>query len=228
MIQLTATLRNVSGDYGQNADGQITYALADLSPSFDGNNNLVMTVVLGGNGCTEAQVDEVTICTHVDETITLQCKYNLADVEIDDSFEVIGQDTQATAEGTGSLVYSLAVQDNVMIGQPIQFTITPVNEGLVYATVKHCEVTNAATNDELTIIGHGADHCTNPIINAVADTPRFTSKGAIQGTWTAFKWSTSAADNVEPQGLRCTIGLSKEASQVDVTNCQLTNFPTSP
>lgn len=230
VIQLTATLRNISGAYGQNAEGEITFTRDELTPSFDTDNNLVMSVDLGGDGCTQAQVDGVSVCTGVGETITLQCKYSLADVQIEDSFEVTGQDTATTAEGTGSLGYTLSVEDNKAIGESVQFTITPVNEGLVYATVKHCEVTNGAADndDELTIIGHGVEGCTNPVVNAAADTTRFTSQEEIQGTWTAFKWSTAAADNVEAQGLRCTIGLSQLASQVDVEDCELTNAPSAP
>lgn len=222
VIQLTATLRNVSGSYGQDSNGQITFTRSQLNSSFDGNN-LVMSTVLGGSGCTQTQVDGATVCTQVGEQITLQCKYALEDVVLDDSFQVTGQDTAATAEGTGTLNYVLAVDDNKSIGERIQFTITPVNAGLVFATVKSCDVTNAATNDELTIIGHGRDYCTNPVVNAVADTTRFTSQNEIQGTWTAFKWSTAADDNTEAQGLRCTIGLSQLASQVDVTPCELSN-----
>ena len=54
---------------------------------------MMVTIVLGGTGCTEAQVDGVTVCTEVGETITLQCKYSLDDVELDDNFQITGQDT---------------------------------------------------------------------------------------------------------------------------------------
>ena len=78
-------------------------------------------------------------------------------------------------------------------------------------------------NQELTIIGHGADHCVNPIINAAAITERFTSMSVIEGTWTAFKWSTSSTNNLETQGLSCTIGLSQSASTDDIEPCTLAN-----
>ena len=54
----------------------------------------------------------------------------------DDSFDVTGQDTVVDAENTGTLEYTLAVDDSTAIGDDVEFTITPVNSGLVYATVK--------------------------------------------------------------------------------------------
>ena len=180
-----------------------------------------MTMVLGGDGCTRVQVDGVSVCTEVDETITLQCKYSLADQTLQTSFDVTGQDTAATAENTGTLGYNLVVEDNKSIGDRVKFTITPINDGLVYATVKTCDVTRG--NDELTIIGHGQEHCTNPVVQAAAETPLFTSTGAIEGKWTAFKWSTTADNNVETQGLSCTIGLSEFASTDVVEDCKQQN-----
>ena len=218
---MTATLRGVVGGYGQDTNGVITFALAELTSSFDTNNNLVMTKVLGGDGCTQIIVDGVTVCSEVDETVTLKCKYSLADQDVSDNYQVTGQDTAATAEGTGSLDYTLTVEDNKNIGDTIKFTITPKNAGLVYATVKSCDVTK--DNDALTIVGHGAPHCTNPVVNTAAVTALFTSQSTIEGTWTAFKWSTTEANNVEAQGLSCTIGLSEAASSTDVVACTQSN-----
>ena len=127
----------------------------------------------------------------------------------------------ATAENTGTLVYNLVVEDNKSIGDRIKFTITPVNEGLVFATVKSCDVTRG--NDKLTIIGHEDDHCTNPVAQASAVTPLFTSDTAIEDSWIAFKWSTTSDNNVEAQGLSCTIGLSQYASTDTVEDCLAQN-----
>ena len=218
---MTATLRNVVGDYGQDINtGEIVFVRSELTAEFSGDY-LIMKKVLGGDGCTEIVVDGVTVCAAVDETITLQCKYSLADQTVADTFEVTGQDTEAAAEGTGTLGYNLVVEDDKLIGQTITFTITPVNEGLVYATVKSCDVTK--DGQALTIIGHGTDHCVNPIINAAAITERFTSTDVIQGSWTVFKWSTFVADNIEKQGLTCTIALSEAASTDEVEDCTLSN-----
>ena len=73
----------------------------------------------------------------------------------------------------------------------------------------------------MTIIGHGAPHCTNPVVGAAAVTTRFTSKSVIQGSWNAFKWSTGATSFTESQSLSCIIGLSEAASTVDVEDCEL-------
>ena len=119
--------------------------------------------------------------------------------------------------------YRIVVEDNKEIGDRVKFTITPVNEGLVFATVKSCDVTRGT--DELTIIGHGADQpCTNPIVQAAAETPFFSSKGEIEGSWKAFKWSTKQENNLETQGLSCTIGLSKSASAYAVVPCTASNL----
>ena len=115
--------------------------------------------------------------------------------------DVIGQDTSATAESTGTLDYM--IEHSKKIGETGKFTISPVNDNR--ATVKLCDVTR--NSKSLTIIGHGRDHCTSPVVNAQAETSLFTSQGDIEGTWTAFKWATE--DNVESQILSCTIALSE-------------------
>lgn len=225
VIELTATLRNV-GEYGQDGTtSEITFARADLTPSFEtdgGVNYLVMTKVLGGDECTEIVVDGVTVCSQVAEQVTLRCRYSLEDQDLTDDFQVTGQDTTSTAEGVGTLDYTLEVEQNKAIGDEIKFTVTPVNGGLVYATVKSCDVTRGTA--ALTIVGHGAEHCTNPAVNVKALTALFTSQNEIEGSWTAFKWSTSVSDaDAEDQGLTCKIGLSENASTDAVTDCQLSN-----
>ena len=215
VIEMKATLR------GREFTGEVTYTVDDLQSSFSGNY-LIMTKTLGGDGCVPITVDGVDVCSQVDETITLQCKYSLADQTVTDTFDVTGQDTTATAENTGTLKYNLSVEDNKAIGDEVTFTITPVNKGLVYATVKSCDVTNNASGntDQVTIIGHKADHCVNNLVGAKAITSLFTSDDDIQGSWVAFKWSTSKSNaDEESQGLSCLIGLSENASTDPVNNC---------
>ena len=223
LIQMQVTLRNYRGSYdGIDSNGRGIFAREELTKSFsfeNGQNWLVMTKVLGGDGCTQLVIDGVTICSEVDQKITLRCLYSLADRSIDDKFAVTGQDTESVAENIGSLGYNLVVESGRMIGQTVKFAISPVNEGLVYATVKSCDVTN--NGDALTIIGHGTPSCTNPIINAKSLTTSFTSNSKIEGSWTAFKWSTTY--NQEAQGLKCTIGLSENPSTADVKDCTFSN-----
>merc|ERR1712139_347569 len=81
------------------------------------------------------------------------CKYNMKDQQISDQFAVTGQDTEATAEGTGSLLYTLTIKnDDVEIGEKVDFTIKPASPGLVYATATECHV--KFESDEVTIFGH--------------------------------------------------------------------------
>ena len=223
-IELRAILRDVKGNYGQDANGMVAFDRFELRSSFenkDGVDYLVMTRVIGRD-CIEIIVDGVTVCSEVGEKFTLRCLYSLEDRAIRKSFDVTGQDTLGSAENTGTLGYNLVVEENKNIGETIKFTITPVNAGLVYATVKSCDVTKG--DKALTIVGHGADHCTNPIVNAQAITGLFTSQNKVEGSWTAFKWSTTSENNVEDQGLVCTIGLSEDASTAPVTPCELSNI----
>ena len=193
-----------------------------MTKKFEGGF-LILEKVFGGDECTKTEVDGVEVCSAVAEKITVQCKYSLADQTLDEaSFQVTGQDNQAEAENTGTLKYNLSVDDDKSIGEEITFTISPVNSGLVYATVKACHVTK--DTDKLTIIGHGEqDHCTNSVIGATAITDNFSSNGDIKGKWTAFKWSTSAEDNAESQGLECTIELSEDVSTDAVEECTAAN-----
>ena len=226
VIQMQVTLRGHSGTYAgiDPATGKGTFAIDDLEASFsDDGDWLIMEKELGGTGCTQIEVDGVNVCSQVGETITLQCRYSLAEQTIADTdFKVTGQDTATEAENTGTLEYSLVVEDNKKIGDVIKFTISPKNSGLVYATIKSCDVTRGT--DRLTIIGHGDDDkCKNPVVNVESLTDYWSSQGAIEGTWTAFKWSTTADNNVETQGLSCKIALSQAIDSSDIQECEAEN-----
>ena len=92
------------------------------------------------------------MCTDTAENFTFKCRYSLADQTVTDNYEVTGQDTEALAEGTGTLGYSLSVTTkNVEIGDDVSFTVTPTNPGLVYATIKSCDV--SYDSQDVTIIG---------------------------------------------------------------------------
>ena len=229
IIEMTFTLRNYSGRSYPGIDpvtGKGVFTVDQLQPSFsDDGEFLYMDKVLGGTGCTEIVVDGVTVCKEVGETIILRCKYPLADQVLSDTYQVSGQDTDAVAENTGTLSYNLSVDQNSEIGDQITFTIDPVNSNLVYATIKECHVTKTVNNvkQELTIIGHGANYCTNPVV--AAGITNFSEKGSLTGSWTAFKWSTATTDaDAEDQGLSCTIGLSQnQVNDNVVKDCTLAN-----
>ena len=223
IVEMSVTLRGHSGTYdGIDANGQGKFGLDQLAKKFEGGF-LILEKVFGGEECTKITVDGVEVCSEVAEKFTMRCKYSLADQTLDEaSFQVTGQDVAKEAENTGTLKYTLSVDDDKAIGDEITFTITPANLGLVYATVKSCDVTK--DTDKLTIIGHGnQDHCTNSVVGAEALTNNFSSNNAIQGKWTAFKWATDAANSVESQGLECTIELSENASSDAVEDCSAAN-----
>ena len=215
---MRASLDGQAGNYPEFSDGTAEFTADQLESSFvseGGVNFLVLTKVVGGTDCLEIEVDGVKVCKEVAEQITLKCMYSLADVDLSDDFSVSGQDTLATAENTGTLGYSLEVND-ADIGDPVTFTVIPKNPGLVYATIKSCDVKKGT--DEITIVGHNAESCTNAVVNVKDITDNLTSKDNIQGQLKSFKWSTSGA-SVEAQTLTCTIGLTENESSVEVEDC---------
>ena len=221
VVEMKVTLRGYTGTYdGIDASGQGTFGVDKLTKKFEGDY-LILEKVFGGDECTKMQVDGTEVCSAVAEKITVQCKYELGYQTIDNTFQVMGQDTHAEAQNTGILKYKLEVDNDKNIGEEITFRITPLNSGLVYATIKSCDVTKGDV--KLTIIGHGAEHCTNPIVGAAALTNNFSSDNVIEGKWTAFKWATNSESSFESQGLECTIGLSKDQSIDAVEDCELEN-----
>ena len=219
---MKVTLRGHAGTYEDiDANGQGTFGVDQLTKKFEGDY-LVLEKVFGGDECTKVQVRGTEVCSAAAEKIIVRCKYSLADQTLDETpFQVTGQDTLSEYENNGILKYNLEVDNDKNIGQDITFMITPVNSGLVYATVKTCDVVKDSV--KLTIIGHGTEQCTNPIVGAAALTNNFSSNNVIQGKWTAFKWSTTSENNVESQTLECIIGLSEDKSDVSVENCELSN-----
>ena len=221
-VEMKVTLRGHTGSYeGIDAHGQGTFNVDQLTKKFEGDN-LILEKVFGGDECTKIQVDGVKVCSAVAEKIIVQCMYSLEDQTLDEApFQVIGQNTEAAAKNSGTLAYNMEVEKDKSIGQDINFRITAVNPGLVYATIKSCDIVKESV--KLTIIGHGADHCVNPIVGAAALTDNFSSDNVIEGKWTAFKWSTTTENSIESQALECIISLSENQSDNAVENCQLEN-----
>merc|ERR1712193_154971 len=201
-----------------------TYALADLgNPEFikEGEEDwMVLTATEGTTGCEKIKVDGVDICKDIGESYSFKCKYNLKDQTIKDTFSVTGQDTEVDAEGIGELSYTIEVDENVEIGETVNFTIKPASPGLVFATATECHVKNE--NQEVTIFGHRTPKCYTSAVGAKWATTNAnpSSKNNIKGEWTAFKWSTSTAKtDAESQTFECTIALSKEQDPKTTTTC---------
>merc|ERR1712025_554929 len=199
-----------------------TFAASNLTKKFTTDNNgkkwLELTTTQSTSGCKMIKVDNVEVCEDNGESYTFKCKYDLSDQVISDKFAVTGQDTEATAEGTGTLEYTLTVDDDaVTIGDKINFAIAPKTPGLVFATASECNV--KYQNNAITIFGHRTPKCTTASIGAAWDgnNPTASSKSEIDGSWTAFKWSTSTGKtDKEDQSFECTIKLSENEDKTSV------------
>merc|ERR1719454_396252 len=231
VVQIKAGITNPTNDPktsdGWSKDGSKwvkTYALADLgTPTFiteGGKDWMVLTATKGTTGCEEITVDGVYLCKDIGESYSFKCKYDLSDQKIKDTFSVTGQDTEATAEGTGTLSYTIEVDDNVEIGDTVNFTIKPVSPGLVYATATECNV--KFNTQEVTIFGHKKPKCITSAVGSkwATTNDKASSQNDIKGEWTAFKWSTSTTKtDAESQTFECTIALSKDQDTTAVQNC---------
>lgn len=200
-----------------------TFELADMTKKFKTGvaKSLTLTATRTSNGCKKITVDNVEVCKSIGELYTFTCKYNMADQKISEDFSVTGQDTEATAQGTGTLLYTLTVNnDNVSIGEKVDFTIKPSTPDLVYATATECHV--KYNTDEITIFGHNDPKCYTELVGAkwASNNPTASTKKNIQGSWTAFKWSTSTnKDDKESQTFECTIALSENEDTKSPAKC---------
>ena len=207
-----------------------------METSFEGTD-LVLSTTVGSTSGERVSIDGVSVCVDTGESFTFKCRYPLTDQTVTDQFDVSGQDTESSAANTGkkdyltmifskylgTLGYTLTTDQTNEIGDEVNFTITPKNPDLVFATVKSCDVSRAGQS--ITIIGHKQEKCLNPLIGASAKSNKtFSSKQSIHGSWTAFKWATSRglADQ-EAQSLSCTIGLSKTKDTSRAENCATGN-----
>merc|ERR1712025_256059 len=207
-----------------------TYPASELgTPTFiteNGSNWMVLSAEEGTTGCKKIKVDGVDVCQDRGESYSFKCKYELKDQVISDTFDVTGQDVEATAEGTGKLSYTIEVDENVEIGEPVNFTIKPASPGLVFATATECHVKHSG--QEVTIFGHKTPKCTTSVVGAKWNPANVyaCSKNDIKGEWTAFKWSTSTAKtDKENQTFECTIKLSKDQDTKPVTACPRSGGP---
>jgi len=213
-----AGFADVTGDFYE-----ATFSQADLTASFDGDDWLVMTKSIAETYAVQVKDKngaDLTVYKQTGHSITLTCKYSLADQNLEEkAFTVGGSDFKDDSVGIGTLGYELEMVEDCSleptdctlykIGSTAGFTITPDNPGLVFAEVKNCEVHRGGNHVQ--IIGEYGDMCLNKFLKAQLTV--WSSKQTLQGSFTAFKWSTTVGDaDPEEQKLHCTIGLSKTIS----------------
>ena len=227
-VEMKVTLKNHKGTYeGIDENGKGTFGADQLTKKVE-EDFLIMEKVFGSDECTKTEVQGTEICSDVGEKIIAQCKYPLEEqtVKTEDGFAVAGQNNEVEADNVsqaiGTLKYTMEVDNDKNIGQEISFKLTPATPGLVYATIKSCDVILGSR--KLTIIGGSETAgCTEAILGVAALTENFSSDNVIEGKWTAFKWSTTSENSVESQTLECTIGFSETPSPVAVEDCPADN-----
>jgi len=182
-------------------------------------------------------VQGIDICMDtVSVSYSFTCNYSLADQEVDQEVHVQANQVVDSSESTGegALQYDLlvgtgddlsATQFDTVMGEVVNFKISPKTAGIVFATVKSCTIsfdTDSGT-ESINIIGHNAkDMCYLDAVGAMwTDPTAVSSKGDISGQWKAFQWVSNGLSTIENQKLSCTIGLSQNQNTATAEECDI-------
>ena len=157
-----------------------------------GKDWMKLSATVGFTECEEFTVDGKTLCKDYAREYTFVCRYELGDHDVADSYVVSGQDKLVAAEGTGELLYTLEgkvgkytknlhflVDETVSIGKAVNLRVIPVNPGVVFATVKSCDV--IFNNVHVTIFGHKIDKCLTTVLGSSWQTDYASSTDTIRG-----------------------------------------------
>ena len=172
--------------------------------------------------CENVEVDGVTICISKGHNMEFTCRYPLDAQLVSNTYDVSGHDTNISKEGEGKLNYKLTVvgAEDIKIGDKVTVNVEAVNPGLVYHSLRDCTVKN--NDQEVSILNWHEEHsalityCPN-ILGAFAEIDSGIS--ITRFSWTAFKWSTDAENDVENQTIECKIALSQDYPFVRTDAC---------
>lgn len=179
------------------------------------SNDLVWTETQS-EGCKQHQEGSVTVCVKTGHTLTFTCSYSLDDQTKTSTFDVSGHDTVKTANGQGTLNYSLKVtggagadNDDFQIGNAVSVEIEPANPNLVFARLQDCFVNFSSQSFPITKYNTVTKQ-TQPTCEVGTSVSTSQGQNKLEFGWTAFKWAT-ATETTENQQVQCTIGLSKDS-----------------
>ena len=99
--------------------------------SFLTNENGVDYLVLSKSwkpqGCNEVTIGGVTVCRQAIVSYTVECHYPLSSFDVTNELIVTGQDVDNKGVNEGKLIYTLEVDESVLIGQQAGFSSVSVN-----------------------------------------------------------------------------------------------------
>merc|ERR1719454_514568 len=237
---LDCTFRNSAGppnaQWTQTEDGTYNRVYSaddhDVTKTFDqvdGKDVLKMSVLASEFNDNDAVCDnEVTVnglgvCTSaVKAAYKFTCVYPLDDQVIEQDVEVQFQATfevETEAEQSGRINYDLVVDNEVTMGNTVNFIVKPKTPGIVFATVKSCSIKMGS--NQIDIFGHnGKDMCYLEELGA-AWADKSSGSGDVSGHYTAFQFMNNGLNEAEDQSFSCTIGLSEEENVETVEKCLL-------
>ena len=161
--------------------------------------------------------DEITdggVTLNDGHSITFSCSYSLAPHSVSQYSSVHGHDSSTARNKTsvGGLGYRLVVDDG-FIGNRVNFSVIPVNPGLVHSRIKNCIVSSQNNHFSYVIFGKNNKYCMDSITNfeiineyESMATQKFSYTGRVPPTLDS-KFATTALVNLRLNSLKIRIVL---------------------
>ena len=175
-----------------------------------------------------------------DYSLSFKCYYSLDEQILD-----VGTSTKITSFGVqarnqhhviarGSLNYKFTVDTPTQeIGETVEFSIEPLNPGVIYNRVTECVVSKG--DDEYYIFGGEIPFCADDFTEFKA-LSGYGSTGVQRFSYTAFKWGEEVTDGTDQQNIKCRvefkarpfveINLDACDGQIPITTTSTTTTPT--
>jgi len=175
-----------------------------------------------------------------DYSLSFKCYYSLDEQILD-----VGTSTTISSFGVqprnqhhviarGSLNYKFTLDTPTQeIGHPVQFSIEPLNPGVIYNRVSECLVSKGT--DEYYIFGGDIPFCADDFTEFKAISG-YGSTGVQRFSYTAFKWGEEVTNGTDQQNIKCKvefkarpfvdIDLDACDGQIPITTTSTTTRPT--
>ena len=146
-----------------------------------------------------------------DYSLSFKCFYSLAEQILD-----VGTTTKISSFGvearnqhyvvaTGSLNYKFTITTPTQeIGETVEFSVEPLNPGVIYNRVTECVVSN--DDDEYYIFGGDVAFCADEFTD-FKSLSGYGSTGQQRFSYTAFKWGDDGATHgrTDEQNIKCRV-----------------------